>query len=116
MFGNNNSDPRNGSERMVRSGHSLFGDVVDNYFTIDHSRPKKMTIFKIIANGFGLTGTGYLLYFNVGGWHANVLWYVMAAFWTVQFARACLKLYFEFKEGQIELRAKARRYDKDVFS
>jgi hypothetical protein len=114
--GNNNNNNRAGAKHLVRGRHSFLGDVIDNYFIIDNTKPKKMTVAKMIMNGLGLTGTGYLLYFRIGGWHANVLWYVMAAYWTVQFARACVKLYFEFKEGQIELKAKARRYDRDIFT
>jgi hypothetical protein len=116
VSGNNNNNNRHKSEYLVGRRHFVLGNVIDNYFTIDHSRPKKMTVFKIIANALGLSGTGYLLYFRVGGWHANVLWIVMAAYWAVQFARACVKLYFEIKESQIELRAKARRYEKDIFT
>jgi hypothetical protein len=116
MYRNNNDNNRNGTKHLDRRGHSLFSNAIDNYFIIDHSRPKKMTLFKMLANAAGFTGTGYLLYFRIGGWHANVLWWVMAAFWAVQFARACMKLYFEWKEGQIELKAKARRYDRDIFT
>jgi hypothetical protein len=114
--GDNRNNNRHEPKHLVRGRYSILGDVIDNYFIIDNSKPKKMTVAKIIMNALGLSGTGYLLYFRIGGWHANVLWYVMAAYWAVQFARACVKLYFEFKDGQIELRAKARRYDKDIFT
>lgn len=113
--GNNNNNNRPKSKYLVHGRYPFLGNVIDTYFIIDHSRPKKMTVAKIIMNALGFTGTGYLLYFQVGGWHANVLWIVMALYWAVQFARACVRLYFEIKEGQIELRAKARRYDKDIF-
>jgi hypothetical protein len=116
MYRNNNDNNRNGTKHLDRRGHSLFSNAFDNYFTIDNPGAKKMIVIKLIANALGLTGTTYLLYFKIGGWHANVLWIVMAAFWAVQFARACVKLYFEIKEGQIELRAKARRYEKDIFT
>jgi hypothetical protein len=116
MYRNNNDNNRNGTKYLDRRGHSLFSDVVNNYLTIDNPGAKKMIVLKLIANALGLTGTGYLLYFKIGGWHANVLWITMALYWAVQFARACVKLYFEIKEGQIELRAKARRYEKDIFT
>lgn len=115
MFGNNNDNPRNGSERVVRRGHSVSGTFGNYSVTIDHSKPKKV-IYKIVAYAFGAGGSGYLLYFNVGGWHASVLWLAMAGFWVVQFLRACMKLYFEYKHEQIELKEKKARYNKDIFT
>jgi len=104
---NNN---RTGAKYLVRNRHSILGDVIDNYFVIDNTKPKKMILLKAVLNGLGVTGTGLLLYNNVLGWRGNFLWVLMGLFWLVQFIRACLKLYFEFKEGQIELEAKRARY------
>jgi hypothetical protein len=72
-----------------------------------------MILLKLLLNGLGLTGSGYLLYFDVGGWKGNALWYVMIGYWAVGTIRALVKLYFEIKEGQIELEAKRSRYKND---
>lgn len=115
MFGDHDINHRNGSERRVRGRHFISGTFGNYSVSIDHPKPKKV-IYKIVAYSLGLSGSGYLLYFNVGGWHASVLWLIMGAFWFVQFLRACLKLYFEYKEGQIEMEAKRDRYKKDIFT
>lgn len=90
--------------------HSVTGYSIYNY------QPKKMIYLKIVAYMLGLTGTGWLLYFRVGGWKADALWFAMAGFWAVQFLRACMKLWFEYKTEQIELEAKRERYKRDIFS
>jgi hypothetical protein len=75
-----------------------------------------VTILKIVAYSLGLGGSGWLLYLQVGGWKANALWVLMGGFWLVQTLRACVKLYYEVKEKEIELAEKRRRYDKDIFT
>lgn len=74
-----------------------------------------MTALKIVAYTLGISGTSWLLYFQVGGWKANILWALAGLFWLVQLARALVKLYFEIKDGQIELQEKRARYKKDIF-
>lgn len=113
MFRDSNFHHGNRAERLVRRGHPVFWDVISDYFVINNSGSKKMTLLKALLNGMGVTGTSLLLYFNVGGWKANILWVLMGLFWAVQFLRACLKLYFEYKDGQIEMKAKARRYEQE---
>lgn len=98
------SNNRNGFHRSV-GGYSIH-----NY------QPKKMTVLKIVAYMLGVSGSGWFLYFRVGGWQANTLWFCMGGFWLVQMLRACLKLYFEYKDGQIELQEKRARYNKDIFT
>jgi hypothetical protein len=75
-----------------------------------------MTILKIIGNLLGVSGSGWLLYMGVGGWKADALWILMGSYWLVQTLRACVKLYYEVKEKEIELAEKRRRYDKDIFT
>lgn len=117
MFRNNNGHYRGKSERLVGGRPSVSGSFGSYGIIIDHSKPKKVTtILKIVAYSLGLSGSGWLLYFRIGGWKADALWIILAGFWLVQMARACLKLYFEYKEGQIELAEKRDRYKKDVFS
>lgn len=116
MFGNNNNNTRNGSKRLVRSGHSVSGSFGNYHLPIDHSKFTKVIILKVLLYSFGIGGSGYLLYFNVGGWHAQALWYIMGAFWLVQLARAIVKLIFEYKDQQLEHQEKKARYNKDIFS
>lgn len=99
---------------MVRGGHSISRTLAD--YSLSDIKPKKLTILKVAGYSLGVTGSGWLLYFNVGGWKADVLWLVLAAFWFVQTLRACMKLWFEYREGQIELEEKRARYKKDIFS
>ena len=114
MFGNLNNNPRNGAKRLVRSGHPVSGSFDDYHISIDHSKHKKaMTTLKILGYTMGLGGSGWFLYMRVGGWKADALWIILAGYWLVQLARACLKLYFEYKDGQIELQEKRARYNKD---
>lgn len=116
MFGNNNNNPRNGSKRLVRSGHSVSGTFDTYHIAIDHPKLTKVIILKVALYAFGVGGSGYLLYFNVGGWHAQVLWWIMGAFWVVQVARAVVKLIFEYKDRQLEHQEKKARYNKDIFT
>lgn len=116
MFGSNNNHSKNGTKRLVRSGHPISGSFDDYGIIIDHSKITKVTILKIIMYSFGISGSGYLLYFDVGGWHAKALWWVMGAFWIVQLARAIVKLIFEYKDQQLEHREKKARYNKDIFT
>jgi hypothetical protein len=115
MFGNTNDNTRNGSKRLVRSGHSVSGSFGNYHLPIDHSKLTKVIILKALMYAAGATGSGYLLYFRVGGWKADGLWIIMGLFWFVQLLRACAKLYFEIKEGQIELQEKRARYNNKDF-
>lgn len=116
MFGNHNNNSRNGSERLVRSGHSFPGTFDNYHLSIDHPKLTKVTILKIVAYTLGFGGSGWLLFLRVGGWKADFLWLSMALFWVVQLARALVKLYFEYKHEQIELMEKKARYNKDIFT
>lgn len=75
-----------------------------------------MTILKIAAYILGIGGSGWLFYLRIGGWKADALWLILAAFWFVQLCRGIVKLYFEVKERQIELEEKKARYNKDIFT
>lgn len=116
MFGNFDDNPRNGSKRVVRGGHSVSGTFGNYHLPVDHSSLKKMTILKIVAYTLGFGGSGWLLFLRIGGWKADFLWLSMAGFWLVQLARALVKLYFEIKHEQIELQEKKARYNKDIFT
>lgn len=104
------------------SGHERKTDNYNGFYSgargysIYNYKPTKVTIFKIIGYMMGIGGSGWFLYLRVGGWKADFLWLSMAAFWVVQLCRALVKLYFEYKNSQIELKEKKARYNKDVFS
>lgn len=74
-----------------------------------------MTLLKVIAYTLGISGTSWLLYFQVGGWKANIIWALVGLVWFVQLIRACVKLYFEIEEKKIELEEKRSRYNQDPF-
>lgn len=118
MFGDFHHTSKNGTERVAGRRHFVSNALIHNGIIIDHPKTKKVTtILKAVGYTFGVGGSGYLLYFNVGGWHASALWLILALFWLVQFLRACVKLYFEIQEKKIELREKEERYNnKDIFS
>lgn len=109
---------RNGSAgRYEREGghNNGFYNSIGGY-RIYHDKPKKMNALKIVAYMLGISGTGWLLYVRIADWKANTLFAMAGLFWFVQLIRACLKLYFEYKDGQIELQEKRERYKKDIFT
>lgn len=110
-----NSNGSAGRHERESGRNDSFLNSIGGY-RLYHNKPEKMTVLKIVAYTLGISGTSWLLYFQVGGWKANILWALAGAFWLVQLARACVKLYFEIKEGQIELAEKRDRYKKDIFT
>lgn len=99
---------KNGGEHRILN--SALGYSIHNY------QSKEVTTLKIVAYILGFTGTGWLFLLNVGGWKASALWLIMGLWWIVQLLRACVKLYFEIQERKIELKEKAARYNKDIFT
>lgn len=87
-------------------------------YNIHNYKPKNgMTVVKVVAYMFGVGGSGVFFYLRVGGgWKADVLWLVLAGFWFVQTLRACVKLYFEYRNEKIESKEKESRYNKDIFT
>lgn len=101
-------------ERKNGSDHRFLNGALGH--NIHYYKPKEVTTLKIVAYLLGFTGTGWLFLLNIGGWKAQLLWAIIGLWWIVQLARACVKLYFEIKERQIELLEKRDRYKKDIFS
>jgi hypothetical protein len=108
------SDNRDRHERKTNSRNGFHRSA--RGYNIHNYQPKQMTVLKVVAYMLGVSGSGWFLYMRVGGWKADALWLTMAGFWLVQMLRACLKLYFEYKDGQIELQEKRARYNKDIFT
>lgn len=111
--GSNNA---NGHEREGNNRNGFYHRV--GGYSIHNYKPKNgMTVVKVVAYMFGVGGSGAFLYMRVGGgWKADVLWLVLAGFWFVQMLRACVKLYFEYRNEKIESKEKESRYNKDIFT
>lgn len=73
------------------------------------------TALVIIGYLLGVPSTFWTLW-NVSGWKANVLWVLMALFWGFKLFRAIMKWRQEYREQQIELEEKRKRYEKDIWS
>jgi hypothetical protein len=73
------------------------------------------TFITIIGYVLGIPSTFWTLW-NVSGWKANILWLLMALFWAFKLFRAIMKWRQEYREQQIELDEKRKRYEKDIWS
>lgn len=114
MLVHNSSNNAGGHEREGGHNNSFFNSI--GGYSLYHDKPKKMNALKIVAYSLGISGTGWLLYVRIADWKANILFALAGLFWFVQLIRALVKLYFEIKDGQIELQEKRARYNKDIFT
>lgn len=108
------SDFKGGHERETRNRNGVHYRALG--YSIYNYKSKEVTTFKIVAYLLGFTGTGWLFLLNIGGWQARLLWAIIGLWWLVQLFRACVNLYFDVQERKIELKEKAARYNKDIFS
>lgn len=102
-----------GHERKNGGYHRILNGA--HGYNIHNYQSKEVTTLKVVAYLLGFTGTGWLFLLNIGGWKASALWLIMGLWWIVQLFRACVKLYFEYKDQQLEHQEKKARYNKDIF-
>lgn len=85
-------------------------------YSIHDYKQKNVNVLNVVSYILGVPLSVWAAWLYIGGWKGTLIWILAGAFWLVKLIRACIKVYFEYKEKQIELREKESRYDKDIFT
>lgn len=98
--------------------NALSGSSSSNYIPNAQTNPKPVIEPKLILTIITIVGIpSYIgaMMLNLGNWKGNVLFCLAAAFGLFKFGRLVWRTIMEAKERNIELKAKKRRWEKDVW-
>lgn len=101
-------------ERKSDSNYGFYNGT-GSYYLHDHKPKGKVNILNIAAYTLGIPITAWAIWLNIGGWKADILWMLAAAFWLFKLIRAIINLHYEMKDKALNLKEKQKRIDKEIF-
>lgn len=100
---------KHGAERFFHGHYPVFGRA--GSYDLSHFQTRRpgmeIKVWILLLNIFGYPSTVFFLWFN---WKSDIVFGLIVALWLIKIIRAFVRWHQEYKEREIEIKEKRKRY------